>query len=188
MKKKAKAFARAISLYDIDPQYFSSLGVKALVCDLDQTLDSPFAKTPSRQAKEFKRSLDERGIKLIILSNNFKKRVKSYAQILGVTYLPFSLKYFKFRISSFLEKQGLKPENVIFVGDQLLTDGRYTSKLNGRLILTKPLTKEDNLFTRVFRKLDNGLQKKYEQQNRLGPDISASRSKGENYVLQEKQN
>ena len=70
-----------------------------------------------------------------------------------------------------LKKMNLKIEDIVFVGDQLRTDGRLTEKLNARLILTSPLVEKDNLVTKVFRKKDQKKILKLKEQNKLGVEL-----------------
>ncbi|MFA6861404.1 MAG: hypothetical protein WCR56_03380 [Bacilli bacterium] len=177
--KKTKASFTCQSIYDIDPQFFVSLGVKAVIADLDQTLDTAFTDTPSPRVFALRDELAQLHIQLIVISNNRDKRVSPYVKKLQVPYLSFALKFFKGKVLKFLKKENLKVEDCVFVGDQLYTDGIYTSKIHGRLILTEPLSPKDNIPTKMVRGLDKHFREKYRRQGRLGLPCPLRIGKGE---------
>ena len=118
-----------------------------------------------------KENLNDNGIQMYVISNNFDKRVRPYCQSLNVDYLSFSLKFTSMKVKRWLKKMNLKIEDIVFVGDQLRTDGRLTEKLNARLILTSPLVEKDNLVTKMFRKKDQKKILKLKEQNKLGVEL-----------------
>ena len=77
----------AQDIFSIDPSFFKKQGVRFLLCDLDNTLDSYRLYSPSERVMAFKEKLEKEGIQLFIISNNHGERVESYANALGV---PFS--------------------------------------------------------------------------------------------------
>ncbi len=168
------------SIYDLDLEYLKNKSIKALVCDLDQTLCSAFCLHPEDRTFKLKQELNSYGIQLIVLSNNFAKRVKPFCENLEVKYLPFSMKFMPFKVKHYLKKIGLKPSDCIFVGDQMRTDGKLCKMLKARLILTTPLDNKDNFFTRLHRKRDEKLILKLKEKNQLGDALP---DKGGKYVF-----
>lgn len=156
------------SLYALDLSFLQNLKIKALIVDLDQTLASPFQNLPDGNAIRLKEELSELGIELIVVSNNFRRRVEPFCSRLQVRFLPFAIKAFPFRVKAFLKKNRLKNEDVVFVGDQLRTDGKMCRMLSTRLILTRPLEEKDNLMTRFFRKRDDRMIQKADKAGKLG--------------------
>lgn len=161
----------AKDIFSIPISFFKEKKVKAIISDLDNTLDSYKAKEPSDCVKEFKKKLDQEKISLYIVSNNKEKRVGPYCQQLGVKYLSDAKKYSEKKTEKFLNDNGLLIDDVIFVGDQLFTDRIYVNKLHGRLILTDPIVKEDAFFTRFVRPIDSFFRKRWERKNALGEKI-----------------
>lgn len=180
--KKTYLIGHVVSIYDLDLDYLVKLKIKYLVCDLDQTLVSPFSKEPPQRLFDLKKSLDEREIRLIIISNNFESRVSLFTKPLGVDYLSFALKFFSFRVKRWLKKKGYAISDCLFVGDQLTTDGIYVSKLGGKLLLTDPLVKKDNLPTKILRRIDTRKRKK--MLSSIGDSEIPLRNREENHVLQ----
>ena len=78
----------------IHPDFLTAHGIKALVLDVDNTLtgDNSQVLEPSVQAW-----LDEMraaGIKLTIVSNNTAKRVRPFAERIGLDWVPLACKPF----------------------------------------------------------------------------------------------
>ena len=71
MLKRFIPFAHAESIYKIDLDFFTKLGIKYVFADLDNTLDSYKQKIPLEPAKKLKEDLEKRGIELIIVSTVF---------------------------------------------------------------------------------------------------------------------
>ena len=84
MLKRFIPFAHAESIYKIDLDFYTKLGIKYVFVDLDNTLDSYKQKTPLEHAFKLKKGLESRGIEMIIVSNNRGKRVQKYSKELGV--------------------------------------------------------------------------------------------------------
>ncbi len=166
--KKQRVFAHASSVYSLDDSFFDEYPIKALIVDLDNTLDSAYEKTPRKEAFELKKRLAEKNISLIVISNNTEKRVKAYCEKLDVPYLASAKKHRKGKIEKFLKKLGYAPSELLFVGDQIFTDRVYVNKLHGRLILTEPLVTKDQFFTRFVRRLDSKIRKSWKKKGLLG--------------------
>ena len=159
MYKKFIPFAHAKSIYDIDIDFYKKLNLKYLLIDLDNTLDSYKSYHPNEQAINLFKSIRESGIVPIIISNNRGKRVKSYANDLGVLYLNSARKPLIFKINKFLKRHNIDKSDILLIGDQLLTDVLFANRANIRVILTDKIVKEDQ-FTTVFNRfLTKGIYK-----------------------------
>ena len=69
-------------------------------------------------------------------------------------------KPFKKKILKYISNNNLNKENVILVGDQLLTDVFCGNNAKIRVILTDPIVKKDQWTTRFNRLLDRPLRKR----------------------------
>lgn len=151
MRKLYIPYAHAKSIYDIDVDFFKKENVKTLFLDLDNTLDSYRQKVPTQKAIDLKEKIYKAGIDIYILSNNTGKRVKTYAEALGVKYQNSIGKPFASGILRLLKNNNLKPENVMMVGDQLITDVAAANRAHLRIVYTEKLVKEDQPTTRFNR-------------------------------------
>ena len=163
--KKYIPFAKAKSIYDIDVSFFLKLKIKYLFLDLDNTLDSYKNKEPSQRAIELKNLMEENGIKIYIISNNTGKRVQNYASLLGVSYLDSVRKPFTYKIKKFMKENKISCDDVIFVGDQLLTDIAMSNKTGIKSIYVDKLVKEDQITTRLNRIFERSIRRRLEKKH-----------------------
>ena len=167
MVKRFIPFAHAQSIFEIDLSFYKKLGVKYVFADLDNTLDSYKQKTPLAKAKELKELLNNNGIELIIVSNNTGERVKKYSSELGVKHWSSLGKPFAFRLCKIMKSLKIKKDEVIMVGDQIITDISCANGAKIKSVLTEKLVPEDQPTTRFNRLFDNPLRKKLKRKNLL---------------------
>lgn len=108
------------SIHDIDLVKLYESGKRLILTDLDNTLVSYVEPLPTEEIRLFKQKCDEIGLTLVIISNNNEKRVKHFADELGVTYLAKALK--PFRRAYRMLTMDYRPDEVVIIGDQILTD------------------------------------------------------------------
>lgn len=159
MIKSHVPFAYAKSIFEIGPEFYQKNHIKVVLCDLDNTLDSAKTIYPSQNVVELKKFFDCLGIRLLIASNNTSKRVHTYARTLGVQAVCFLFKPLPFRFKSFLKDEGFNPEEVLLVGDQILTDVICGNKAKVKTLLVDPLTSYDPPWTKVNRFFEKGTRK-----------------------------
>jgi len=148
----------AQSIYDVDPGFYKSVGVKNLLIDLDNTLGSYRDLHPNREAVALVSRLRTMGYNVIIISNNKPRRVSAYADNLGVPYLASAGKPFKKKLSALLNSRRMSPKETLLIGDQLLTDTVVARRLGIRIVLTEKIVKEDQWTTRFNRLLDRPIR------------------------------
>ena len=79
-------------LADLSPELFRQLGVSAVLLDVDNTIASYTSHQPIPGAVEWARAMTQAGFRLIIVSNNFKKRVGPFAAKFGLDFISFACK------------------------------------------------------------------------------------------------
>ena len=169
MFKKFIPFAHAQSIYEVPSDFYLNNGVKLLLIDLDNTLDSYRCHEPTERAVEKIQSIKETGVQPFIVSNNRERRVKGYADKAGVGCIYSAHKPFSKRIRKFLEEKGVKPKEVMLVGDQLMTDVLAARGAQIRVLLTEKVVKEDQWTTHINRLLDRPIRKHLRKKGKL-PD------------------
>lgn len=160
MAKLYIPYCHAKSIYDVDVNFFKQENVKTLLIDLDNTLDSYLQKVPTDKAFALKDSLLRNGIEMIIISNNTGKRVGEYATKLGIKYVNSIGKPFASGIKRLLKNENLNPENVMMIGDQLITDIAAANRAKLRSIYVDKLVKEDQITTRFNRIFERPIRKR----------------------------
>ena len=100
----------------ITPEWLAAKGITALVLDIDNTLTAD--------------AMRKAGVKLTIVSNGAEKRVRPFAQKLGLAYLYRSAKPLPFALMVAQHRMGVKHRQMAMVGDQLYAD-RMAAALYG---------------------------------------------------------
>ena len=73
-----------------------------------------------------------------MVSNNTKKRVQRAVEKFGINYVYWALKPFTFRIDRAMKEFHYEKNEVVMVGDQLMTDIRAAHRAGIRSILINP--------------------------------------------------
>ncbi len=149
----------AKSVYDIPLSFYKEHGIKTILCDLDNTLDSYKAMTPSKRAVLLKEELNKNGIELIIVSNNRKTRVGTYADALGVKFVSSIGKPFAFGVNKAVKKLSLNKSETIMIGDQTVTDIVSANRAHIFNVLTDKIVEEDQPTTHFNRLFDRPIRK-----------------------------
>ena len=169
MCKRFIPFAHAQSIYEIETTFFLNNGVKLLLIDLDNTLDSYRLYEPTEKAYALIKRIKEAGITPIIVSNNRGKRVNTYANLLNVECIASAHKPFSRRLRNFLKGKDAKLEETMLVGDQLITDVLAAKGAHIRVVLTEKIVKEDQFTTHFNRLLDRPIRRHLRKKGNL-PD------------------
>lgn len=135
-------FVRDISKINVSS--LKTNGVKLVVCDLDNTLVPHFNKFPNKFVYEFINQIKNEGLKIIIASNNTKKRVKRFVDKLSETitidgYLYSCKKPLTYKVKKFLKENDLSASDTIVIGDQFITDILLANRLKAKSILVLPM-------------------------------------------------
>lgn len=142
------------SVLMIKPEELKKHGIKAIITDLDNTLvewDRPSA--PPKLIQWFQ-NMKKHNIKVTIVSNNNETRVKTFADPLGI---PFLYKARKPRGRAFrqaLDIMGVKKEETVVIGDQLLTDVLGGNRNGFYTILVVPVAQSDGFLTKFNRMIE----------------------------------
>ncbi len=128
------------TVFDINYNKLKENKVKLICFDLDNTLDAP-DKISNKKNKDIENLLNnlKKDFDILIVSNNtIQNRVSSFANLYDLEYIeamkkPFKKNYQNDKILSY------KKEEVIFVGDKLVTDIIGANKLGYGSILVDPL-------------------------------------------------
>jgi hypothetical protein len=147
------------SVKEIDPAELKSVGIDAIITDLDNTLVPWRHYEISPGVIEWLAQLKVAGIKICIASNTIHtSRLRKLAETLDI---PFVEGVQKPRRGGFLRAMrlmGSKAANTAVMGDQLFTDVLAGNRLHLMTILLRPpLSKEEFISTQVLRYVENGV-------------------------------
>ncbi|MBU8879470.1 YqeG family HAD IIIA-type phosphatase [Bacillus sp. FJAT-29790] len=144
----------AKSIFEITPENLMENGIKGIITDLDNTLvewDRPNA-TP--KLVEWFEEMRNNNVKVTIVSNNNESRVKAFSAPLGIPFISMARKPMSRAFKRAQQEMGLKREETVVIGDQLLTDVLGGNRGGFRTILVVPVAQTDGFFTRFNRKVE----------------------------------
>jgi uncharacterized protein len=139
------------SILDIHPDDLKKRGVKGIITDLDNTLvewDRPSA-TP--ELVKWFEQIKENNILVTIVSNNNELRVKEFSDPLQIPFIFRARKPMVRAFNKALSQMGIKKEEAVVIGDQLLTDVLGGNRSGFHTILVVPVAQTDGFFTKFNR-------------------------------------
>ena len=145
---------------DITPELIHSMGASAILLDVDNTLAPHGSQIPFFGTVEWTRRMRKAGIKIIIMSNNFKKRVAPFAAKFGLPFISCSLKPLPSTYLRAVARLGVKRGDAVAVGDQIFTDVLGANLAHIKSILLMPRGEEDSLSFSVRRALEKPIRAK----------------------------
>lgn len=151
------------AVYDLTPESLRRHGIRAVLVDLDNTL---IAWNNPDGTPELRNWLDEMttaGIPVVVVSNNKYARVKRAVEKFGVDFVSRAMKPFTKGINQAIDRYGFNREEVVMVGDQLMTDIRASHRAGIRSILVKPLVTSDAWNTKFNRARERRVLAKIEE-------------------------
>lgn len=156
--------------FDITVADLKKIGVKSVFSDLDNTLVAWNNKDSNQKLREWLSDLKNSGIQVVIISNNTNQRVARVADDLNVEYQAWSLKPLPRGIKSTIKKYNLQKNQVIMLGDQIMTDVIAANLSGVRSILVKPLVDDDGFQTVINRFFERIILKRLKKQNIIFED------------------
>ena len=157
------------SIYDIPLEELYNKGIRLILTDMDNTLMSYKETEPDEKLFEFKKKVEDLGFEFILVSNSRKNRVDHFASLYKIPYVKFSMKPLKRGIKkaiNIVAKNRYKKNEIILLGDQLMTDILGAKRCKIKACLIEPIDKSTDIkSTRMNRNLERyflkRLKKKY---------------------------
>ncbi len=153
---------------DVTAEFLSSLGIKGVLLDIDNTLEPYEHDVPGEHVISWLKSLEEKGIKTAIVSNNKRRRVETFSKNIGIPAYAMSGKPFTKKLFAAMADIGTDKSNTVFIGDQILTDVWAAHNAGIIAILVPPINDKRDPFTRFKRILEQPIQRKYERLHKGG--------------------
>lgn len=145
----------------IDFDYLHSIGIKAVLLDVDNTIIDMSRKIPE-DVKEWVNKAKEQGFKVLILSNSNKlDKLNPISDSLGISYVSFAKKPFKKGYIEAINILGVTIDEAIMVGDQILTDVLGAGRVGMKSIYVRPINKKEYWYTAWKRPIESLILKHY---------------------------
>ncbi|MEG2074307.1 MAG: YqeG family HAD IIIA-type phosphatase, partial [Angelakisella sp.] len=155
-------------IYDIPVDFFCKKGITTLLLDVDNTLTTHNNRETDDKVMQWLCDIRAVGICPMILSNNTNKRVKPFAEKLGMGYIANAMKPLPMRLHKSLSLMKAEASQVAVIGDQI-----YTDVLCGRLagcttILVEPMQTETHGIFPLKRALELPVLRGYRKMKKDG--------------------
>lgn len=155
------------AVYDLKPESLRKHGISAVLVDLDNTLIAWNNPDGTPELREWLDDMTEADIPVVVVSNNKHERVKRAVDPFHVDFISRAMKPFTRGINKAIERYNFNRDEVVLVGDQLMTDIRACHRAGIRSILVKPLVTSDAWNTKFNRARERRVLKKMTQ--KYGP-------------------
>lgn len=153
------------SIFNVNFRKLADEGIKVVACDLDNTLVPHDVALASEEVKYLIEKVQSFGLIFILVSNNHKARVEKFAASVGVKYYYGSKKPLPFVFKRILKDYQITKEQLVLVGDQIMTDVFGANSFGIQSILVMPLAARDILYTKVNRIMEKRVVKNLEKKN-----------------------
>ena len=141
-------------------------GIKALVLDIDNTLEPYENAEPGVAVRAWFSALKEAGIKAAFVSNNGKERVETFNKDLGNIAFYKAKKPFAAKVKRAMREMGVSKAETLFMGDQIFTDVLAARLAGIRVALVPPIKDKTDVLTRTKRLLERPIMKRYFRRNK----------------------
>lgn len=142
------------SIHNIDLQELKRRGIKAICCDLDNTL-VPWASDQAHpELIAWLQAVRDAGLEVFLVSNAVPRRLQHFLQLLGVRGIAKAGKPRRRAFLQALAELNLPARQVALVGDQIFTDVLGGNRVGMYTILVVPLSRQEFIGTRLVRQLE----------------------------------
>lgn len=150
---------------EITPAFLTSLGVKAVLSDVDNTLAPYEQPEPDERLRAWIQGLADEGIAIAFISNNDGERIELFNRTLGVPAYWKSGKPFKKGLVRAMRDLGTDTTNTVMLGDQLLTDAWAGHNAGIPVIIVPPIRDRLSPFFRFKRWLEKPTVKRFKKKH-----------------------
>lgn len=152
-------------VYNLSAEDLKRNNIKLVLVDLDNTLIAWNKPNGTIEMRKWLSDLKKEDINIIVVSNNNKERVSRGVENFGIDYIYWALKPFTFGINKEIKKFNFSKDEIVMIGDQLMTDIKAAKRAGIKSILVKPLVENDSIKTKINRyrekKVMNRIIKEY---------------------------
>ena len=149
-----KPDAYYVSVLDIDPQMLVERGYRAVLLDLDSTLQPRGASGLPSEVIAWVQSLKCAGLGVALVSNSMRERTAQAADVLGIPLVRNARQPFTRGYVQACAMLGVACNHAVMIGDQSYTDVLGAHRAGMDAILVVPQAGSDPLHTHILRMLD----------------------------------
>lgn len=154
------------NIFDVDYNKLKKEKIKCIIFDLDNTLLIFDEQKVSNDVIELIKKLKE-DFDIVVMSNNFKRRISSICDIFSIDFVSFSLKPLSKGFNEVKRRYKYKNSEMCIIGDQIISDILGGKKAKIMTILVDPLSSKDLKITKINRILERYILKKLKNMGSL---------------------
>ena len=110
------------SITQLSPSFLKERGIELLMLDFDNTIVPYTTNTPTVLMRDWLKAMAQSEIKVCIVSNSKRDRVKIFCAEYGLDCITHAKKPFTKGIKECMEKYNMAPQKCALAGDQIYTD------------------------------------------------------------------
>lgn len=156
--------AYVTSFRQVTPQALRARGITAVMTDLDNTLIEWDRSHATDDVIDWVRSIEGAGIQLLVISNNGEERVRTFAEPLQLRYIARANKPLQRAYAEARRMLNVPDEEIVCVGDQLMTDILGANRAQLQSILVLPVVTTDAKATKFNRFVESKIMKRLVKQ------------------------
>lgn len=149
--KKFKPTYMLDAIYRLTPAELAKHNIKAVLTDLDNTLIAWNNPDGTPELLAWIEELKAAGIPVLVVSNNNAERVARAVSPFGLEFVAHAKKPLTKGMNDAARQLDLPKEQLVMVGDQVMTDVRGANGAGIRSILVKPIVSSDGWKTKFNR-------------------------------------
>lgn len=131
---------------DIPLDLWWSQGIKGLILDVDDTLTRKNSLVMTESVREWLQQARGQGFQIVLVSNNrYPQHIQELSRLLEIPAIAQAGKPRQRGFLWALKQMGLEPQNVVAVGDRVLTDVVGGSVMRLQTCLVRPVTPQAQL-------------------------------------------
>ena len=146
-------------MIEISPSMLHSLGIRALLLDIDNTMTTHNNPIPAEGVREWLDEMKAQGFALMVVSNNNGERVRKFSQLLGLEFEGSAKKPLPVGFRRACARLGIQPKEAAVIGDQIFTDIMGGNLLGAYTIMTEVYEPEPMFFFKVKRACERFVMK-----------------------------
>ena len=148
------------SIYNIKYKNLKQSGVKCLIFSINNTLVADSFKKPTNKVKDLFEDLKNMGFRILLVSNQSKRKVTPFKELLCVDSAYFALKPLKFKYKKILKIYNLESHQVACIGSSLLFDVLGANRMDFTSIYVNPISEDINALSKMSRKVEDHFSKR----------------------------
>ncbi len=158
------------TVLDISVEDLHKMGAKAVALDIDNTICNDGKDNCIDGLDNWLKSVQDAGIKVMIISNATGSRPRKIAERLGLSYLSFARKPFAHKLVKGAKMMGVEASEMAMVGDQLFADIKAANRCGAIAIRVEPMEGETRfkLYYAKRRAKENPVITEFEKEHGFG--------------------